>query len=50
VQRLLKALRRKAVEQLIAATTTAAEVRKSDAMELAIHQRTRKRGSSNIPP
>ncbi len=50
VQRLLKALRRKAVEQLIAATNTAAEVRKSDAMELAIHQRTRKRGSSNIPP
>jgi hypothetical protein len=30
VQRLLKALRRKAAERLIAATTTAAEVRKSD--------------------
>ena len=31
VQRLLKALRRKAAERLIAATTTAAEVRKTDA-------------------
>ena len=72
VQRLLKALRRKAAERLIAATTTgAAEVRKSDAgpgktavglrlppscqdrqiaMGLAIHQRTQKHGSGNIPP